>query len=171
MAHVCQLRPQSRGYIAIKSADPLVAPIIQPNYLEAEEDRRAMREGTKIARELFAQAAFDPYRGPELMPGAHVRSDEQIDAWLRKTAETIYHPVGSAKMGKDSQSVVDAQLKVYGVEGLRVVDASIMPTLVSGNTNAPTMMIAEKAADMILGRAPLPAESVRVAEDRAAAAE
>ena len=173
MAHVCQLRPQSRGYISIKSADPLVAPVIQPNYLEAEEDRRAMREGTKMARDIFAQSSFDPYRGPELMPGAHVRTDEQIDTWIRKTAETIYHPVGSAKMGKDSASVVDAQLKVYGVEGLRVIDASVMPTLVSGNTNAPTIMIAEKACDMILGRAPLPSEQVKVAEDevRAVAAE
>ncbi len=171
MAHVCQLRPQSRGYISLKSADPLVAPVIQPNYLEAEEDRRAMREGTKIAREIFAQAAFDPFRGPELMPGAHVRSDSQVDAWLRKTAETIYHPVGSAKMGKDSESVVDAQLRVYGIEGLRVIDASVMPTLVSGNTNAPTIMIAEKASDMILGRTPLPSEPIRVAEDRAVAAE
>ncbi len=171
MAHVCQLRPQSRGYISLKSADPLAAPVIQPNYLEAEEDRRAMREGVKIARDLFAQEAFDPYRGPELWPGAHVRSDDQIDAWVRKTAETIYHPVGSAKMGKDSESVVDAQLKVYGIEGLRVVDASVMPTLVSGNTNAPTIMIAEKAADMILGRPPLPPLHVNVAEDRAVAAE
>jgi choline dehydrogenase len=171
MAHVCQLRPQSRGTISIKSADPLVAPVIQPNYLEAEEDRRAMREGTKIARDLFAQTAFDPYRGPELMPGAAVRTDAQIDAWLRKTAETIYHPVGSAKMGKDADSVVDQELKVYGVEGLRVVDASIMPTLVSGNTNAPTIMIAEKASDMILDRTPLPPEYVKVDEDRAVAAE
>ncbi|MBL6852231.1 MAG: choline dehydrogenase [Alphaproteobacteria bacterium] len=171
MAHVCQLRPQSRGYISIKSNDPLSAPIIQPNYLEAEEDRRAMREGTKIARDLFAQAAFDPYRGPEMWPGAHVRTDAQIDAWIRKTAETIYHPVGSCKMGKDSEAVVDAQLRVYGVEGLRVVDASVMPTLVSGNTNAPTIMIAEKASDMMLGRPPLPAEHVKVAEDRAVAAE
>ena len=171
MAHVCQLRPQSRGYISIKSSDPLAAPIIQPNYLEAEEDRRAMREGTKIARDIFAQESFDPYRGPELWPGAHVRTDDQIDAWIRKTAETIYHPVGSAKMGKDSESVVDAELKVYGVEGLRVVDASVMPTLVSGNTNAPTIMIAEKAADMILGRPALAPMHVNVAEDRAAAAE
>jgi choline dehydrogenase len=171
MAHVCQLRPLSRGYISLKSADPLVAPLIQPNYLEAEEDRRAMREGVKIARDIFAQTAFDPYRGPELWPGAHVRKDAEIDAWIRKTAETIYHPVGSAKMGKDAESVVDAALKVYGVEGLRVVDASVMPTLVSGNTNAPTIMIAEKASDMILGRpAPAP-EHVTVAEDRAVAAE
>jgi choline dehydrogenase len=165
MAHVCQLRPESRGYISVKSADPLAAPVIQPNYLEAEEDRRALREGVKLAREIFAQGSFDPYRGPELIPGAHVTKDDQIDAFIRKTAETIYHPVGSAKMGKDADSVVDPQLRVYGVEGLRVVDASVMPSLVSGNTNAPTIMIAEKAADMMLGRpAPAP-EPVRVAED------
>jgi choline dehydrogenase len=165
MAHVCQLRPESRGYISLKSADPMAEPLIQPNYLEAEEDRRALREGVKLAREIFAQDAFDPFRGPELMPGAHVTKDEQIDAFIRKTAETIYHPVGSAKMGRDADSVVDPSLKVYGVDGLRVVDASVMPSLVSGNTNAPTIMIAEKAADMILSRqAPAP-ESVRVAED------
>jgi choline dehydrogenase len=172
MAHVCQLRPQSRGYVSIRSNDPLAAPIIQPNYLGAEEDLRSLREGTKMAREIFAQSAFDPYRGPEFSPGAHVRTDAQIDAWIRQSAETIYHPVGTAKMGKDAESVVDAQLKVYGVEGLRIVDASVMPTLVSGNTNAPTIMIAEKACDMILGRPALPAEHVNVAEDetRAAAA-
>jgi choline dehydrogenase len=170
MAHVCQLRPQSRGTISIKSADPTVAAVIQPNYLEAEEDRRALREGTKMAREIFAQEAFDPYRGPELMPGAHVMKDDQIDAWIRKTAETIYHPVGSAKMGKEDDCVVDPQLRVYGVEGLRVVDASVMPALVSGNTNAPTIMIAEKASDMILGRQALAPETVAIAEDRAAAA-
>jgi len=170
MAHVCQLRPQSKGYVSLKSADPLMAPLIQPNYLEAEEDRRALREGTRLAREIFAQEAFDPYRGPELMPGAHIQKDDAIDAWIRKTAETIYHPVGSAKMGKDSESVVDPQLRVYGVEGLRVVDASVMPALVSGNTNAPTIMIAEKAADMILGKQPPTPQSVRIAEDRAVAA-
>jgi choline dehydrogenase len=165
MAHVCQLRPQSRGFISLKSTDPATAPLIQPNYLEAEEDRRALREGVKIVRDVFAQKAFDSYRGPELMPGAHVRSDEQIDAFIRETAETIYHPVGTAKMGTDDLSVVDGQLRVYGVEGLRVIDASVMPALVSGNTNAPTIMIAEKVSDMILGRAALPAEHVRVAED------
>ena len=167
MAHVCQLRPQSRGHITLKSADPLAAPIIQPNYLDAEEDRRALREGVKLAREVFAQAAFDPYRGPELMPGAHINTDERIDGFVRRTAETIYHPVGSAKMGTDADSVVDPQLKVHGVEGLRVVDASAMPALVSGNTNAPTIMMAEKASDMILGLAPLPAQFVHVAEDGA----
>jgi choline dehydrogenase len=171
MAHVCQLRPQSRGYISIKSADPSVAPLIQPNYLAAEEDRRALREGVKMARDVFAQKAFDAYRGPELMPGAHVRSDDEIDAFIRQTAETIYHPVGTAKMGNDDLAVVDGQLRVHGVEGLRVIDASVMPSLVSGNTNAPTIMIAEKASDMILGRAPLPPEHVRVAEDTNIAAE
>ena len=165
MAHVCQLRPQSRGFISLKSTDPSVAPLIQPNYLEADEDRRALREGVRMARDVFAQHAFDSYRGPELMPGAHVRTDEQIDAFIRETAETIYHPVGTAKMGSDDLSVVNGQLRVHGVEGLRVIDASVMPTLVSGNTNAPTIMIAEKASDMILGRAALPAEHVRVAED------
>jgi len=170
MAHVCQLRPQSRGYISLKSPDPLAAPIIQPNYLEAEEDRRALREGVKLAREVFAQAAFDPYRGQELMPGAHVTKDEQIDAFVRKTAETIYHPVGTARMGNDADSVVDPALRVHGIEGLRVVDASVMPSLVSGNTNAPTIMIAEKAADLILGKpAPAP-EYVRIAEDPVRAA-
>jgi choline dehydrogenase len=165
MAHVCQLRPQSKGYITLKSADPLATPMIQPNYLEAEEDRRALREGVKLAREVFAQVSFDPYRGPELMPGAHVTKDDQIDAFVRKTAETIYHPVGSARMGNDADSVVDPQLKVHGIEGLRVVDASVMPALVSGNTNAPTIMIAEKAADMILGRAPLAPLHVNIDEN------
>ncbi len=167
MAHVCQLRPESRGFISIRSADPAAAPLIQPNYLDKEEDRRALREGVRLAREVFAQSAFDPYRGPELMPGAHVQNNEQIDAFIRKTAETIYHPVGTAKMGRDESSVVDPALRVHGVEGLRVVDASVMPSLVSGNTNAPTIMIAEKAADMILGRpAPQP-ETMPVAEDGA----
>jgi choline dehydrogenase len=170
MTHVCQLRPQSRGYISLKTPDPLSAPLIQPNYLEADEDLRVLRQGVKAAREVFAQAAFDPYRGPELMPGAHVRCDGDLDAFIRKTAETIYHPVGTAKMGRDADSVVDPRLKVHGVEGLRVVDASVMPSVVSGNTNAPTIMIAEKAADMILGlEPPLPQDRVSsrvVAETR-----
>ncbi|HEY5046827.1 MAG TPA: choline dehydrogenase [Rhizomicrobium sp.] len=165
MAHVCHLRPQSRGYVSLKSADPLVAPLIQPNYFEVEEDRRALREGVKLTREVFAQSALDPYRGPELMPGAHVQKDEQIDAFVRRTAESIYHPVGTARMGVDGDAVVDAQLRVHGVDGLRVVDASVMPDLVSGNTNAPTIMIAEKAADMILGRPPPAPEHVAIVED------
>lgn len=163
--HVCQLRPESRGFVALKSDDPNDPPLIQPNYLTAPADLAAMRAGVKIVRKIFAQRAFDPYRGPELMPGAHIQDDAAIDAFIRRTAETIYHPVGTARMGNDAMAVVDASLKVRGVEGLRVVDASVMPTLVGGNTNAPTIMIAEKAADMILGKpAPAP-EYVKVAED------
>ena len=157
MAHACQLRPSSRGYISLKSDDPLAAPLIQPDYLSAEGDIAVLRQGVKIAREVFAQSAFDPYRGPELMPGAAVRHDAEIDAFIRKSAETIYHPAGTAKMGVDGTSVVDTALRVYGVDGLRVADASVMPVLVSGNTNAPVIMIAEKAADLILGRSALPA--------------
>ncbi len=165
-AHACQLRPESRGHIALKSLNPLDPPLIQPNYLATENDKRTMREGVKILRQVFAQHPFDPFRGPELMPGATVATDDDIDAFVRRTAETIYHPVGSARMGHDRFAVVDGELKVHGVQGLRVVDASVMPTLVGGNTNAPTIMIAEKAADMILGKSPLPSEHITVAEDK-----
>ncbi len=166
-AHVCQLRPESRGFIGLKSPDPNDVPLIQPNYLATESDRITLREGVKVLRDVFAQPAFDPYRGPEIMPGAHVRSDEDVDEFIRKTAETIYHPVGTCKMGNDDMAVVDKDLKVRGLEGLRVIDASVMPTLIGGNTNAPTIMIAEKGSDIILDKAPLAAESIRVAEDDA----
>jgi choline dehydrogenase len=166
MAHVCQLRPQSRGKISLKSGDPFVEPAIDPNYLATSEDARALREGAKLVRDVFAQRAFEPFRGEELMPGPHVRSDAEFDAFVRQTAETIYHPVGTARMGHDGESVVDPSLKVHGIEGLRVVDAAVMPDLVSGNTNAPTIMIAEKAADMILGRAPLAPEQVQISDDQ-----
>ncbi len=164
--HVCQLRPESRGYIGLKSLDPAEHALIQPNYLAAETDRRVMRDGVRIVRNILAQRAMDPYRGPEFWPGADKQSDEEIDAWIRETAETIYHPVGTAKMGNDPMAVVDAKCRVRGIEGLRVVDASVMPTLVGGNTNAPTIMIAEKISDDMLGRPPLPAEQVTIAEDR-----
>jgi choline dehydrogenase len=166
MAHACQLRPESRGHIALKSLNPLDPPLIQPNYLATENDKRTLREGVKILRQVFAQRPLDPFRGPELMPGATVATDDDIDAYVRRTAETIYHPVGSARMGHDRLAVVDGELRVHGLQGLRVVDASVMPTLVGGNTNAPTIMIAEKAADMILGKPPLPAEHIKVAEDK-----
>lgn len=157
--HVCQLRPESRGEVGLTSSDPFAAPRIDPNYLATEEDRRALRQGLKMAREIFAAPPLAPYRGPEFKPGAAVVSDDEIDAYIRATAETIYHPVGTCRMGTDPTSVVDGELKVRGVAGLRVVDASVMPTLIGGNTNAPTMMIAEKAADMIRGRAaPAPVE-------------
>ncbi|MEE4300984.1 MAG: choline dehydrogenase [Pseudomonadales bacterium] len=168
--HVCQLRPHSRGHVGLRSADPADPARIQPNYLEAEHDRQVMRDATRLVREIVAQAAMAPYRGPELWPGAEKQSDAEIDAWIRATAETIYHPVGTAKMGHDELAVVDERCRVHGIAGLRVIDASVMPTLVGGNTNAPTIMIAEKIADDLRGRpAPAP-EHVEIAEDRAESA-
>lgn len=151
--HLCQLRPESRGRIGLVSDDPLADPLIEANYLSTPEDRRVLREAVTIGRDVVAQTALDPYRDAELAPGPDVRGDAAIDAWVRQTAETIYHPIGTCKMGaeRDPMAVVDGQLRVRGIAGLRVVDASVMPSLVSGNTNAPTIMIAEKAADMIRG--------------------
>jgi choline dehydrogenase len=156
--HVCQLRPESRGEVGLRSTDPFDDPTIHANYLSAEEDRRAMLEGFKMTRGLAAQASLKAIAGAEYSPGAEVQTDEQIMAFVRAKAETIYHPVGTCKMGAsgDAMAVVDEKLKLIGLSGLRVVDASVMPTLVSGNTNAPTIMIAEKAADMLLNR-PAPA--------------
>jgi choline dehydrogenase len=168
--HVCQLRPESRGYVALKSLDPSDHALIQPNYLATDTDRKTMRDGVRMVREIVAQRAMDAYRGPEFWPGADKQSDAEIDAWIRESAETIYHPVGTAKMGNDPMAVVDAKCKVRGIEGLRVVDASVMPTLVGGNTNAPTIMIAEKISDDILGKAALTPEHVTIAEDRRGAA-
>ncbi len=166
MAYFNLARPESRGTIMIRSNDPRQHPAIQPNYLEAREDVRVMRDGIRTGRQILAQKAFDPYRGEEYGPGRQATSDADIDAYVRQTAETIYHPVGTCKMGSDPMAVVDDHLRVHGVEGLRVADASIMPRLVSGNTNAPTIMIAEKAADMILDRpslAPFRAPAARAA--------
>ncbi|WP_309090920.1 choline dehydrogenase [Phenylobacterium sp.] len=165
--HVCQLRPESRGKVGLKSADPLADPAIFANYLSAEEDRRALREGVKMMREVAAQSALDPYRGAEHAPGKDVKTDAEIDAWIRRCAETIYHPVGTCRMGAagDAMAVVDGECRVQGLNGLRVVDASVMPTLVGGNTNAPTIMIAEKISDAIRGRAYLPAEDAPIYED------
>jgi len=164
--HMCALRPESRGHIGLRSADPADRPLIQPNSLAAENDLRTLRDSVKIARKIMAQPAFDPYRGEELNPGAGATTDADIDSFIRRTAITIYHPVGTAKMGNDRLAVVDSQLKVRGIKSLRVVDASIMPTLVGGNTNAPAIMIAEKASDLILGKPPLPPEHRAVAEDK-----
>ncbi|MGH6955143.1 MAG: choline dehydrogenase, partial [Caulobacteraceae bacterium] len=153
--HVCQLRPESRGRVGLASANPFADPAIFANYLATEEDRRALREGAKMVREVAGQASLKAIRGPEVEPGETVKTDADIDAWIRRASETIYHPVGTCRMGRagDPMAVVDASLKVQALSGLRVVDASVMPTLVGGNTNAPTIMIAEKAADMILGKA------------------
>lgn len=152
--HLCQLRPESRGRISLASPDPTADPLIFANYLSAHEDRRVMRECVKIGRDVASQHALDPYRADEIYPGVSVRSDEEVDAWVRATAETIYHPVGTCKMGADGDpmAVVGGDLRVRGIDRLRVIDASVMPTLVGSNTNAPTIMIAEKAADMIRRR-------------------
>jgi len=165
--HVCQLRPESRGRIGLRSADPNDDPTILANYLSTPEDRRAIREGVRMARLVAEQAALTPYRGKEHTPGPEVRSDSEIDAWVARTGETIYHPVGTCRMGAsdDPMAVVDDELRVIGLKGLRVVDASVMPTLIGGNTNAPTIMIAEKAADLILGRPAPAAEHVPVYDD------
>jgi choline dehydrogenase len=170
--HVCQLRPESRGSVGLRSADPLADPAIRANYLATEEDRRALREGAKMVRAVVDQAALKSIRGAELFPGPAVQTDADIDAWIRRAAETIYHPVGTCRMGVagDAMAVVDDSLKVFGLEGLRVIDASVMPTLVGGNTNAPTIMVAEKAADMITGRAALAPEEAPVFSDERAAA-
>lgn len=148
---VCQLRPESRGEIFLKSNDPSAVPGIQPNYLACETDRRAMRDAVRMMREIFSQAGFAPCLGDERRPGASIRSDSELDAWIAQSALAVYHPVGSCRMGRDDMSVVDDRLKVYGVDGLRVVDASVAPSIIGGNTHGMTVMIAEKAADMITG--------------------
>ena len=170
--HVCQLRPESRGSVGLRSADPMDDPTIFGNYLATDEDKRALRTGVKIVREVAAQPALMSLHAGEYAPGQSVVSDDDIDAWIRQESETIYHPVGTCKMGGegDPMAVVDGTLKVMGVTGLRVIDASVMPTLVGGNTNAPTIMIAEKAADMIMGRPALSPLDVHVTGDEPALA-
>lgn len=152
--HICPSRPVSRGNVGLRSGDPMAAPVIQPNCFDAQEDRDIMVASIKLTREVLAQPALSAYRGLELAPGPDVRTDAEILAYLRSSAVTCYHPSGTCKMGHDEDGVVDGQARVHGVEALRVVDASIMPELVSGNTNAPVMMMAELLSDRILGRTP-----------------
>jgi choline dehydrogenase len=143
------ITPESRGSISLRSTNPLDAPAIRANYLSTNADLRTMIEGVRLARRLAHSKAFEPFRGEELHPGPQAKSDDDIIRFLRSELETLYHPVGTCKMGDDSHAVVDARLQVHGIERLRVVDASIMPRVPAGNTNAPVTMIAEKAADMI----------------------
>ncbi|PWR25303.1 GMC family oxidoreductase [Zavarzinia aquatilis] len=152
MTTITGLRSESCGRIAIRSADPAEAPAIDPRYLSASEDLRVLRDGIRLSRRIVAQPAFDAFRGDEYAPGAACTSDQELDHYIRDQAATLYHPVGTCRMGSDDKAVVDPQLKVRGIDGLRVVDASVMPDIVSGNTNFPTMMIAEKAARSILGQ-------------------
>ncbi len=155
-AHVGSMRSPSRGRVRLTSRDPDDHPSILFNYMSTEQDWREFRDAIRITREIIAQPALDPYRGREISPGPALRSDAEIDAFVRAHGETAYHPSCSCKMGTDAMAVVDAEGRVHGLEGLRVVDASIMPLIVTGNLNAPTIMMAEKIADRIRGRAPLP---------------
>lgn len=146
---VCNIRPSSRGYVALRDASPDSAPIIQPNYLSTDDDRAVAVAGLKLTREIMAAPAMAPYSPHELKPGAHVTSDDELIQAAGDLGTTIFHPVGTCKMGNDAMAVVDDELRVRGVQRLRVIDASIMPTITSGNTNAPTVMIAEKGAEFI----------------------
>ena len=159
--HVGPMYSNARGSIKIKSTDPLVKPALRFNYLSTDEDRREWVEAVKVARNILTQKAMDQYNGGETSPGPSVATDAEILDWVRKDGETALHPSCTAKMGTDSMSVVDpATMKVHGVEGLRVCDASVFPYVTNGNIYAPVMMVAEKAADLILGNKPLPAENI-----------
>ena len=146
--HVCLLQPDSRGRVQLADRKPHSAPLIDPQFLSDPRDLQRLRDGVRQAQNILSQPALAAY-GKEWAASADARSDEQLEHWIRKNADTVYHPVGTCRMGQDDMAVVDAQLRVHGVPGLRVVDASVMPRIVSGNTNAPTIMIAEKAADWI----------------------
>lgn len=149
-ASVCNLRPESRGSIHITSPDMAVQPSIQPNYLSTSMDKQVAAKSIKLTRKLLAASAVQKYQPEEILPGSHIQSDEELIREAGNIATTIFHPVGTCKMGDDNMAVVDTRLRVHGLKGLRVIDASIMPTITSGNTNSPVIMIAEKAAEMIL---------------------
>jgi choline dehydrogenase-like flavoprotein len=166
-SHVCVLRPKSAGRVTLQSSDPLAAPSIDPAYFSDPEDLEAMVRGFKISRAIIESPILAPFRGRELFTGG-ARTDTEIREVLRQRSDTIYHPVGTCRMGIDDDAVVDAQLRVRGITGLRVVDASVMPTLPGGNTNAPTIMIGEKASDLIRG-IPAQAPLREPARDRAIA--
>ena len=143
-----QLRPESRGQIKLRSADPVDPPAVYPNYLATDTDQRTIVAGLKLCRQLLANAHLQRFIASEFLPGQTVQSDHQLLNFARQRGGTVYHPTSTCKMGRDPMAVVDPELRVHGVEGLRVADASIMPTVVSGNTNAATIMIGERAADM-----------------------
>jgi choline dehydrogenase len=148
-ASVCNLRPLSRGHVRIVSPDPHAAPEIKPNYLSAPADRQVAADAIRLTRRICQAKALAPFQPEEFMPGAEIQSDNDLARAAGDIATTIFHPVATAKMGQDDMAVVDSRLRVHGIEGLRVADASVMPTITSGNTNSPTIMIAEKASDMI----------------------
>ncbi|QTL37853.1 choline dehydrogenase [Pseudoalteromonas viridis] len=161
--HIGHNKPKSRGEVTIKSADPTQAPKIQFNYLAHQDDIEGFRACVRLTREIIEQPAFDAYRDGEIQPGKDVQSDEEIDAFVRQAVESAYHPSCSCKMGEDDMAVVDSNTQVHGIDGLNVVDSSIFPTIPNGNLNAPTIMVAEKAADIILGQPALKANNAQVA--------
>jgi len=161
--HVGHNKPKSRGAVTITSADPTQAPKIQFNYLQHQDDIEGFRACVRLTREIIEQSAFDEYRDDEIQPGKHVQTDEEIDAFVRQAVESAYHPSCSCRMGEDAMAVVNSSTQVHGIQGLRVVDSSIFPTVPNGNLNAPTIMVAEKAADMILGKPALSQAPVKVA--------
>jgi choline dehydrogenase/4-pyridoxate dehydrogenase len=156
------LRPESRGEITLASADPRAPVRIRQNFLSTDNDKRTIRDGLKLVRRMARTAPLADFVAGELMPGPGIESDDELDSYIRATAATAHHPLGTCKMGpeSDKMAVVDPELRVRGVAGLRVVDASVMPDMVGGNINAPVIVIAEKAADLIRGRAPLPAATI-----------
>ena len=160
--HVGHNKPKSRGSVTIQSADPTIPPKILFNYLQHKDDIEGFRACVRLTREIIAQSAFDDFRDGEIQPGEHIQTDEEIDAFVREAVESAYHPSCSCKMGEDDMAVVDSNTNVHGIEGLRVVDSSIFPTIPNGNLNAPTIMVAEKAADIILGNPALPILNVPV---------
>jgi choline dehydrogenase-like flavoprotein len=151
------LHPESRGVVRLRSADPSAPVRIVQNFLATEHDVRTIREGVTLGRDIASRNALDAFRGRETAPGPACRTDAEIDAFVRRTAITAHHPCATCAMGIDEDAVLDPALRVRGIEGLRVADASAMPDLVSGNINACVMMIAEKAADLVLGKPSLPA--------------
>lgn len=164
------LYPRSRGRLMLASADPFAPPLIDPHLLEAPEDLDALVHAIRLIRQIFASAAFAPYHAHETSPGVQAQSDEDLINYIRANAYTVHHPVSTCRMGNDPTAVVDAQLRVIGIEGLRVADASVFPSIIGGNTNAPVIMVAEKASDMILGKPPLaPAELDEPSEEHVAA--
>ncbi|WP_299586941.1 choline dehydrogenase [uncultured Microbulbifer sp.] len=161
--HIGHNKPKSRGRVKVVSSDPKVSPSILFNYLQEKEDIEGFRACVRLTREIINQPAFDTFRGEEIQPGTDIQTDEQIDAFVRESVESAYHPSCSCKMGTDSMAVVDPETRVHGLQGLRVVDSSIFPTIPNGNLNAPTIMVAERAADLILGRPVLAPSEASVA--------
>ena len=163
--HIGHNKPKSRGRVYVRSSNPHDHPSIQFNYLQEEVDREGFRDCVKLTREIINQPAFDEYRDGEIQPGEDVQTDEQIDEFVRSAVESAYHPSCSCRMGEDEGAVVDSQTNVHGIKGLRVVDSSIFPTIPNGNLNAPTIMVAERAADLILGRKTMVASGIEVGMD------